>query len=579
LQTRFRVGVGIMLLPLVNLGASGWFSLSQVDRAVHELVAGPPTGWGEQLAVIAGTRREALTVAVAVFLGSVLVAAVAGHLLARSVLRPLAAIRHGAESWGRGELAHRVRLERGDELGQVATAFDAMAGALQRSQETLAHGAGHDPLTDLPNRRLLLTRLADAPAAQQARALLLVDLDGFKTVNDSLGHTAGDRVLVEMARRLQATVGDDGVCARLGGDEFAVLVPCPGGPVHAQEIAEQLRQVIRHPVTVDDRDIVLDASIGIVPDVATRAGDTESLLRDADLAMYAGKHAGGGRAELFVPALHERAVARLEMEAELRQALRCGQIRPYFQPVTDVVTGQVVGLEALARWEHPRRGLLMPGTFIPIAEDSSLIVSLGQQLLEQACAEVAQWQRENPTASGLRLSVNLSARQLAEPALPDHLRRALQSSGLAPECLTLEITETVMMHDAETVLERLRALVDQGVSLAVDDFGTGYSSLAYLQRFPIDTLKVDRSFVAPLGTDPDAAVLTGAVLRLAETLGLRVIAEGVENHDQLAVLRGLGCPLVQGFLVGRPAPLRHLALPRPATSTTAELLLTQAVPA
>ncbi|RBY79499.1 hypothetical protein DQ240_22675 [Blastococcus sp. TF02A-26] len=290
--------------------------------------------------------------------------------------------------------------------------------------------------------------------------------------------------------------------------------------------------------------------------------------------MYAGKRAGGGRAAIFEPAMHHRALARMELEAELRLAVERGEIRPWYQPVVDLGTGRVTGFEALARWQHPARGLVSPAAFIPLAEETDLILTIGRQILEHACAEVAAWQRAHPAADLLTLSVNLSARQLGHPDLAEHLRTALTSSRLSPAQLTLEITETVVMSDPAAAADQLQALAAQGIHLAIDDFGTGYSSLAYLQRFPLRTLKIDRSFVEPLDTNPDAVVLAGAIVQLAETLGLRVIAEGVERPAHAQTLHRLGCRTAQGFLFGRAAPLEELEpliSPRPACELTSTL--------
>lgn len=569
LTTRFRLGVAVMLLPLLNLAASAYFSLSRVNQSAHELVTGPDSDWDMHLSAISDAREEAMLALIGVCAGGFLVATVVGSRLARSVLRPLMAIRDAAEKLGSGELSSRVGLVRADELGQVAVAFDAMADRLERTQSQLAHNADHDPLTGLANRRLLLRRIDQLRNDGSHWALLLVDLDDFKAVNDSFGHPVGDQVLTEMANRLQRTVRDTDVCARLGGDEFAVLVAQPAGSAGSAgvlELADRLRDAVRRPLPVAGRDLVIDASIGVA---SLSDGAAHTLLRDADLAMYAGKRAGGGRAEVFAPALHEQALARLELETDLRLAVERGEIRPWYQPVVDLASGQVVGLEALARWLHPTRGLIPPDAFIPLAEETDLIVPIGQQMLERACDEVAAWQRSHPTADPLSLSINLSARQLGHPDLSSHVRSALTRSRLSPAQLTLEITETVVMSDPSTAAERLRALAAQGVHLAIDDFGTGYSSLAYLQRFPLHTLKIDRSFIDPLDADPDAAVLAGAILQLAQTLGLRVVAEGVERPAHAQILQDLGCRTAQGYLFGRATPLTALA---PAISQPAAQL-------
>jgi predicted signal transduction protein with EAL and GGDEF domain len=370
----------------------------------------------------------------------------------------------------------------------------------------------------------------------------------------------GDDVLRAMASRLRAEVPAPGLCARLGGDEFAVLLPV-GDRDAALRAAHAIGAALRRRLPLSGRDVVLDCSIGVVVAADDRAqGTPDELLRDADLAMYAAKRAGGGRAELFVPDMHARAVARLELEAELRRGLDRGEVVPHYQPVVELGTGRVVGLEALARWQHPERGLLSPASFIALAEESDLIVVLGHQLLTRACTEVAAWLRRHPHEA-FSLNVNVSARQLRDPTFVRRVEAVLAATGLPARHLTLEITESVVMDDPEGCRERLEALVSLGVAMAVDDFGTGYSSLGYLQRLPIRTLKIDRSFVAPLEHDPDARVLTGAVLRLAETLSLHVTAEGVETPAQADALVALGCTTAQGYLFGRPGPLAELPEP------------------
>jgi diguanylate cyclase (GGDEF)-like protein len=415
----------------------------------------------------------------------------------------------------------------------------------------LSRAALHDALTGLPNRALFLDRLGLALRRTERRsgsvAVLFCDLDRFKIVNDSLGHDAGDRLLVDVARRIGAALRPADTVARFGGDEFTMLCEDIAGEIEAATIAQRIVDVFREPFQLDDGEVFLATSLGIA--IARGADDrAEDLIRDADAAMYRAKERGKGRYEIFDEAMRADAVARLETESALRRALERGELRLHYQPEVDLADGAIKGFEALIRWQHPTRGLLGPAAFMPLAEETGLIVGIGEWVLLEACTEAARWSQP------LTLSVNLSARQLAQPDLVAMVRRALAETGLDPAHLCLEITESAVMASGAATTAQLRALKSLGVRLAIDDFGTGFSSLAHLRRFPVDTLKIDGTFVSGLANEPQDASIAAAVISLAHALDLTTVAEGVETDEQLAILRGLGCDLGQGHLFARPAP-------------------------
>ena len=429
--------------------------------------------------------------------------------------------------------------------------------ALHRAVDEATHQALHDSLTGLPNRALFLDRLGHAQArAQRAAgrfALLFIDVDDFKLVNDGLGHLVGDRLLAQAGERICGAVRAPDTVARLGGDEFAVLLEDVTGDdaaSTAQRVLDALTQPFRLP---GGHTVHVGASVGLLAGDGRDAPSPEELLRDADVAMYHAKSAGKGRVVVFEPGMRLRLQARTELEHELRRAVERDELVVHYQPVVDLDRGRVTGVEALLRWQHPRRGLVPPGEFVPLAEDTGLIVPLGAHVLRTACRDLARW------SEPLVVSVNLSPRQLEDPALLETVRGALRDSGLPAERLVLEITESLLVQEVEGSTCRLEALKGLGVRLAVDDFGTGYSSLAYLSRLPVDTLKIDRAFVAGITSGRSPGRLAGAIIALAQSLDLSTVAEGVETAEQAAALQAQGASVVQGFAYSPPVPLAGLA--------------------
>ena len=423
------------------------------------------------------------------------------------------------------------------------------------AEHELAHQAFHDELTGLANRTLFLDRMEQtlrrAGRTGTAPTVLCLDLDGFKDVNDSLGHLAGDELLRVVAGRLEGVVRAADTVARLGGDEFAVLVDgTSGGLAEASALAERVLVALGEPIDLDGQRVTISASVGIV---AAEPGSTPlSLLRDGDIAMYRAKAGGRGRWVVFAPDMRAAALERIELERELGGALAAGQLRLVYQPVVDLADDHVVGFEALLRWDHPELGVVGPDRFIPIAEESGLIVPIGSWVLTEATRTVAGWQRAHPRTPPVSMAVNVSARQLASTSLVEHVREALADSGIAPSSLVLEVTETALVSDPQAVAEQLAQLRALGVRLALDDFGTGYNSLSYLRQFDVDILKIDRSFVGTMTAPGDDAAILHGLLELGRRLQLEIVAEGVELDVQRDLLRAERCGLAQGYLFARP---------------------------
>jgi diguanylate cyclase (GGDEF)-like protein/PAS domain S-box-containing protein len=445
----------------------------------------------------------------------------------------------------------------GDVVGAVVVFRDVRdRKALERR---LVHQAFHDPLTGLPNRALFLDRLEHARARSMrdggTQAVLFLDVDRFKVINDSLGHRTGDQVLQSVASRLVGVLRPSDTVARFGGDEFTVLLEQVVDASEAAQTAERILRVLQHPMEAGDRDVVITASIGIA--IAEPGNAPGDLLAAADIAMYQAKSRGKNRYVVASPDADERALARLDLEMELRRAIDEGELELQYQPVVDAKTGRLYGLEALVRWRHPSLGLLGPEHFMDVAEDTGLVLPLGDWVLEQACVAAVEWQHRHAD-SPIVMAVNLSARQFQQPDLCERVAQVLRSTGLDPSLLALEITETAVMEDTTATLATLRNLKQLKVRLSIDDFGTGYSSLSYLKRFPVDAVKIDKSFVAGLTSGPVDREIVQAVIRLAAAVGMQTIAEGVETTAQCEQLRVLGCTMLQGFLLSRPGPMEEV---------------------
>jgi diguanylate cyclase (GGDEF)-like protein len=424
-----------------------------------------------------------------------------------------------------------------------------------KTLDTMAHQALHDSLTGLPNRRLLLDRLQHALQRRAgAVAVIFLDLDRFKRVNDTLGHDAGDRLLAELASRLRDCVRPPDTIARLGGDEFAVLLEDLEGGRDVARLAERIGTAVRRPVLLDGGEVVVTGSMGIA-----LAGDSGGdPLRDADTAMYRAKAAGGGTYEFFEPGMRRAVAARLGLEADLQRAIGRDEFILYYQPILDLRSRAMVAVEALLRWRHPARGLLAPADFIPLAEETGAIVEIGGWVMREACRQLAAWQTRFPQEQPLVVNVNLSGRQLRQGTLADEIARAVEEAAIEPKDLMLELTETVLMQNTEAALEGLRALERYGVRFALDDFGTGYSSLCSLRTFPLDVLKIPRTFIHGIERTLADSAVARASLQLADTFGLDVIAEGIETPAQLRELERIGCRYGQGYLLGRPLPSGRL---------------------
>ncbi|WP_415035696.1 putative bifunctional diguanylate cyclase/phosphodiesterase [Azonexus sp.] len=451
-----------------------------------------------------------------------------------------------------------------DESGEMTTHFVSIINDVSERisyEQQLEFHANHDSLTGLANRNLLNDRINQALA--QARAdnlmvgVLLLDLDRFKLVNDGFGHSPANELLKSVAHRLNQSVRDTDTVARLGGDEFVVVVSRLQSADDLSLVAGKILRALNQPFIMEGKEIFVTASVGAA--LYPRDGEHgEALLRNADVAMYRVKEHGRNNYRFYTPEMTHMAIDRLDMEGNLRRALERDELLVYYQPLVSLESGEIVGAEALARWNHPRIGMIQPGEFIPLAEDTGLIIPLGQMLLRQVCCDLAHWQNEK--LPPLRVAINLSARQFRQDDLVSNIRSILESTQIDGSHLTFELTESMVMHDVENTLITLRELKQLGAMIALDDFGTGYSSLSYLKRFPIDTLKIDRSFVRDIHQDQDDAAIAHAVIAMAHKLGIKVVAEGVECQKQLDLLREFACDNMQGYFFSRPIPSAEFSL-------------------
>jgi diguanylate cyclase (GGDEF)-like protein len=500
-----------------------------------------------------------------------LAAGVIAAVLVRSITRPIDELVHATRAIAGGELGFTTPVRERNEFGELAAHFNAMSlrlrdnyAALQaeieerkRAEARLQHDAFHDALTGLPNRALLIDRLKHSLDAGRRHpelrfAVLFLDLDRFKVINDTLGHIVGDHLLVAVGQRVEACLRPGDTVARFGGDEFGVLLDEIAEPGDAILVADRILSALSRSLTIDGHEIHVTTSIG----VALRREEhdrPEQLLRDADIAMYQAKQKGKACAVVFDAAMHGDVVARLELEADLRRAVeRCDEFSLLYQPIFTLRDRRLVGIEALLRWRHPRLGVLDAGRFVPLAEESGTIVTIGEWAIRQACAQLHAWGERFPAMGDVTLGVNVSARQFRRPDAVDALQRIVRQESIDPRRLAVEITESVIMDDVTTTGGTLGRLRELGIQIHVDDFGTGYSSLSYLHRFPITAVKIDRSFVAGLPQKPESEEVIKAIVSIGDSLGFDVIAEGVETEGAAGRLGELGCRLAQGFHLARP---------------------------
>ncbi len=459
------------------------------------------------------------------------------------------------------EITERERAEQAEkhivELQHHIVEQERIGNALLESKERFRHAAFHDSLTDLPNRNLFIETLKFLLEKSKREtgkdfAVLFLDLNRFKTINDSLGHSVGDRLILHVAKRLSGFVKEGNLVARFGGDEFGIILNDVSCLDEALLIAKQIKSKIAAPFTIAGRQVFTNVSIGIAA-YGRNYQDADEILRDADIAMYQAKESDADYV-VFDQTMHTRAVTLLQLETDLRQALERDELMVYYQPIIDLATMRLTGFEALMRWNHPQRGIVPPVEFIPVSEETGLIIPMTWWILRRACEQMVEWQKRSPLNQNLMISINLSTKHFTQNDLVDQIKNIIIETKINPRTIKLELTESAVMENAENAILMLKQLRTLGVKLSIDDFGTGYSSLSYLHRFPIDILKVDRSFVTTMEDGSENGEIVRTIIALAKTLGLGVIAEGIESIHQLHQLRILGCEYGQGYLFSRPVP-------------------------
>jgi len=528
-------------------------------NGLERLMAGSQVEVEDDLAVSERAARLNWLLGLSAVAVALLLAVWLARRLTKGLVRPLEQLAQAARSLAAGHLWHRVKIDSTSELNEVGRTFNAMAAALERQREELERHAFADSLTGLANRALFedrtthaLERLADKA---ERLAVLVLDLDGFKLVNDALGHSCGDALLRHATDRMMVALRPSDTLARLGSDEFAVLLENVRGLDDALGAAERLREALQEPFMLKGSDVLVTASIGIALSTE-KTRDAAELLRRADLAMYRVKEHGRNASEFFDPAMDDQAAERLDMVNALRRAVERDELVVHYQPIIDLETGTVCAAEALLRWDRPGRGLVSPLEFIPLAEETGVIVPIGEWVLNHACAEAKLWSRSG--LADVPVTVNVAARQLLDPGFESIVAGALTKNGLQPGRLILEVTESSVMQNADVTIAKLDRVSETGVRIALDDFGEGYSSLGHLRELPIDILKIARPFVQELTDDEHDPALVRGIIELARSLGLRLVAEGIEYPEQHAILRAFDCPLGQGFLFARPLEAEQL---------------------